>query len=281
MSETTSNLPAQIQPAEKPVEYSDIARSAFGNKFVGESASEERERAAFQRKRQANLQAQRADELAAADSEQPADGLTAAEVGERDRILRAQASLQEAARAIAQKYGSLDAARIDAQISELAKTNRDRAIALRTEFNGDWKALMNASERIVAAGQQFNEIVIARRREAAIRRGRARLLEAVPELASEDVAMAFNRHLLTRYSAAEVENCLDPRPLISEFNAWRAASPLPEKKPVFRPQPAKKSAPGVTGKKAQKRAVKQARKRLQRSGSMADALLLLQTSRRN
>lgn len=162
------------------------------------------------------------------------DGLTDQEIRERDQVLEGARRLQEFDRAFVKKYGTADVAALDRQIKELAKTDKGRAAAMRSDVREELAARQEYEERVTGTVRELRGRVTERKRQSAHSTGRAKLLKEAPELKDEAIARQFSKYLLTRYTAQEIENCLDPRPLIGEYKAWRAANPAP-KKTVRRP----------------------------------------------
>lgn len=186
--------------------------------------------------------------------------LTATEIHVRDELRACLGQLQQFDAAVAQKYGAATEQEIRAKLAELEKTDRARAVALRSDFNDEMRGRQQFCEQLQQAGQQWTQQVQGRlEREAANqvsarhKRERAKLLSEAPELRSKPVAVAFvENHLIGRrgYSETDIGAVLDHRPILAEFHSWRAEHPeeipkltIPRQKPkgkiprVKRPQP--------------------------------------------
>jgi hypothetical protein len=173
-----------------------------------------------------------------------ADGLTGAEIRERDVILAADLQIRQAEAEFQRRFGSLDLGAIERQ-------DRSRAAQLRVEMSHGLQELAAAKARVAAAGNSFNAKLVERHRVALHASERAKMLAAVPQLHSPSVTKEFNDFLARKYTPAEVNRTLDSRFFVAEFHAFQASKPkkktvIPKRFTVKRPTVTPRSEPTFT-----------------------------------
>lgn len=183
--------------------------------------------------------------VARATPEQPetavADGLTSAEVRQRDALIADSLKLKAAKDERDRRLASL---------SDLEKRDPSSAARLRAEIQEFDRGISAAEARGNAAVGAFNAKLVDRHRTTLHRSERNKMLAQVPQLLNASVVKEFNDHLIAKYGKDAIERTLDHRFFVAEYHAMVAAKPQQPKKkfrvPTVKPRVSPSPAPKKT-----------------------------------
>ena len=240
---------------------SDLAVEVFGDDFHGISASERGEDEQFAKRMRGyqDIAEQKSQEVTQPESDPGTEPQWTND--ELHALSTYQAELQKFQgdySRIAQEFNAID-------INAIEKTDRARAVQIRTDARELVQGLQQRYEVLGKVGQQIQQAAAVRSLSTLKANEMQKLVAAEPELANAAVRKQVNEYLLGEgFAQEELDSIFDHRAIIQSFRAMRSATkqnPEIRKVPVFKRRP-----------ESQTDEVSRARKKLRRTGSVDDAL---------